>query len=138
MTFLRNATPGADVDRFSYGTAPELVVNRRLGWTDEVATKASDVYAFGVLMWEVSAQFSSGPYSPLNKGLIIRHSRVKPHSRINQRSQGLSPCGRDVGRLAPVIPNFLDVFGGRFKSPGGPTLPNGLRSPRWFSEWKSP
>lgn len=46
--------PGVDVDRFFHGAAPELVDPQRFRLTDTGATPASDVYAFGVLTWEVS------------------------------------------------------------------------------------
>lgn len=45
--------PGVDIDRSFYGAAPELVYPQRFGLTDSGATKESDVYAFGVLAWEV-------------------------------------------------------------------------------------
>jgi len=50
---LPPATPTVDVDRFFHGAAPELVDPRRFGLTDTGATKDSDMYAFGVLTWEV-------------------------------------------------------------------------------------
>ena len=46
--------PGVDIDRFFHGAAPELVDPQRFRLTDTGATTASDVYAFGVLAWEVS------------------------------------------------------------------------------------
>lgn len=48
------AVSGVDVDRFFHGAAPELVNPRRSRLSDARATQASDVYAFGVLTWEVS------------------------------------------------------------------------------------
>ena len=51
---LSPATPGIDIDRFFYGAAPELIEHQRFGLTDTGATKATDVFAFGVLAWEVS------------------------------------------------------------------------------------
>ena len=47
-------TPAVDVDRFFYGAAPELVDPQRFQSTDAGVTTASDMYAFGVLAWEVS------------------------------------------------------------------------------------
>ena len=43
-----------DVDRFFHGAAPELVDPQRFRMTSAGATMATDVYAFGVLAWEVS------------------------------------------------------------------------------------
>lgn len=40
-------------DRFFHGAAPELVDPQRLGLNETGTTKASDMYAFGVLAWEV-------------------------------------------------------------------------------------
>jgi len=45
-------------DGFFHGTAPELVDPPRFGLTDAGTTKASDVYAFGVLAWEVGPTLS--------------------------------------------------------------------------------
>ena len=46
-----------DVDRSFHGAAPELIDPQRFRLTDSGATMASDVYAFGVLAWEVSCEF---------------------------------------------------------------------------------
>lgn len=54
VSFLSSPVPGVDVDRFFHGTAPELVDPQRFGLTDTRTTKESDVYAFGVMAWEVS------------------------------------------------------------------------------------
>ena len=51
---LPSTMPGVDIDRFFHGAAPELVDPQRFRLTDTGATTASDVYAFGVLAWEVS------------------------------------------------------------------------------------
>ena len=51
---LPSTTPKVDVDRFFHGAAPELVHPQRFGLTDTGATNESDMYAFGVLAWEVS------------------------------------------------------------------------------------
>lgn len=47
-------TSGVDVDRLFYGAAPELI-DPQLGRAPEAGvTKASDMFAFSVLVWEVS------------------------------------------------------------------------------------
>jgi hypothetical protein len=46
--------PVVDIDRFFHGAAPELVYPQSSGLTDTGPTKESDMYAFGVLAWEVS------------------------------------------------------------------------------------
>lgn len=56
--FPLSPVPGVDIDRFFHGVAPELVDPESIGLSDTGATKASDVYAFGVLAWEVSLIFS--------------------------------------------------------------------------------
>jgi serine/threonine protein kinase len=57
VALLSSPMPGVDIDRLFHGAAPELVASRRFGSPDTGATKASDVYAFGVLSWEVSIEF---------------------------------------------------------------------------------
>jgi len=49
-----SAVPRVDVDRFFPGAAPELIDPQRFRLTDTGTTKASDIYAFGVLAREVS------------------------------------------------------------------------------------
>ena len=44
----------SNIDRFFHGVAPELVDPPHI-LTDAGTTKASDMYAFGVLAWEVSS-----------------------------------------------------------------------------------
>ena len=43
-----------DVDRFFHGAAPELIDPQRFGFVGTEITKASDIYALGVIAWEVS------------------------------------------------------------------------------------
>ena len=51
---IPSAVSGVDVDTSFHGAAPELVDPQRFRSTNSRATTASDVYAFGVLTWEVS------------------------------------------------------------------------------------
>ena len=78
---LLPATPGADIDRFSHGAAPELIDPQRFGLTDTGTTKASDVYAFSVLTWEVSQVSDNLAGSVLNRvGFFLRFSLDGFHS----------------------------------------------------------
>ena len=47
---------GVDIDRFFHGTTPELADHEHFGLSTAGATKASNVYAFRVLAWEVSVE----------------------------------------------------------------------------------
>ena len=49
-----SAVRRVDVDRFFPSAAPELIYPQCFRLTNTGATKASDIYAFGVLTWEVS------------------------------------------------------------------------------------
>jgi hypothetical protein len=49
-----SAVSRVDVDSFFHGAAPELIEPQRFRLINTVATTASDVYAFGVLAFEVS------------------------------------------------------------------------------------
>ena len=52
--FIPSSTPAAGVDRFFHGAVPELVDPQRFQLASTGITTASDMYAFGVLAWEVS------------------------------------------------------------------------------------
>ena len=51
------AMPTTDIDRSFHGAAPERIDPERWGLANVGATVTSDVYAFGVLTWEVRVQF---------------------------------------------------------------------------------
>ena len=51
---ISSTVPEVDIDTFFHGAAPELVDPRRFRLANARATTASDVYAFGVLAYEVS------------------------------------------------------------------------------------
>ena len=53
--------PRVDIDRLFHGAAPELVDPQHFGTSNAGATKASDVYAFAILSWEVSLELTIHP-----------------------------------------------------------------------------
>jgi len=59
VALVSSPVPGIDIDRFFHGAAPELVYPQRFGSSNTGATKASDMYAFAILSWEVSVQFAA-------------------------------------------------------------------------------
>lgn len=89
---LPSALPGVDIDRFSHGTAPELVDPRRLGLTDAKTTEASDVYSFGVLAWEVSPMFSFSWTRHLRGGFPLRFLPGGLHSPTKEGLQEFTQC----------------------------------------------
>lgn len=82
VAFL-SATPGVDINRFFRGAAPELADPRRFGLSNAGTTKASDMYAFGALAWEVS---------------LILDSVF--HGRITQQSEAFSQIFAGQARFA--------------------------------------
>jgi serine/threonine protein kinase len=86
VAFHRSPMPGVEIDRSFYGAAPELVNPQRFGLADGGATKESDVYAFGVLAWEVSPMLECLVGDLLNPARLSLGFR-RPGS-IPQREQG--------------------------------------------------
>ena len=80
--------PGVDIDRFFHGTAPELVDPQRFQLTDTGPTTASDVYAFGVLAWEVSRE-------------LVFFFWINSQTRLYQVFAGHAPFS-DEGKVAGV------------------------------------
>jgi len=67
--------PSTDVDRVFHGAAPELTVPQRFRFGGTEVTKASDVYAFGVVAWEVSrACMNSSEQSTERDWITLRFS----------------------------------------------------------------
>ena len=58
---ISSPMPGVDIDRFFHGAAPELANPQGHGSSNTGATKASDMYAFGILSWEVGVEFATCP-----------------------------------------------------------------------------
>ena len=56
---------GVDIDRFFHGAAPELIDPQRFGSIDAESTKASDIYAFGIIAWQVSRLHADSPGNAL-------------------------------------------------------------------------
>jgi len=50
---IPSTMPGVDVDR-SFDTVPELIDPQCFGLSDTECTMANDIYAFGIIAWEVS------------------------------------------------------------------------------------
>ena len=78
--------PWIDVDQFFHSAAPELIDPQRFGFSGTEITKASDIYAFGVIAWEVSGVRVN--YSGQNTdrdGNILRFSLDGFHSPISTR-----------------------------------------------------
>ena len=72
VALISSPMPGVDIDRFFHGAAPELVNRQRSESSNTGATKASDVYAFGVLSWEVSAELAARPDNSLNEMIYLQ------------------------------------------------------------------
>lgn len=91
--YVRTACPGTaftsfttsrmDVDRFSHGPKPKLINPRRFGSVNIEITKASDIYAFGVIAWEVSRLYANSSGQNTKRiGIILRFSLGESHSPI--------------------------------------------------------
>ena len=94
VAFLLSAMPGVDIDRFFRGAAPELIDPQRFGLAGGGATKASDVYAFGVLAWEVSSILGCPMGEPLTDGVTfyLRFSLDELHFPMRVRLRGSTRC----------------------------------------------
>ena len=110
VALLPSDTPVVNVDKFFYGAAPELVEPERFRLIGTGATKASDVYAFGVLAWEVSTDIIVSPTTH-RTGLTARHSLGKSRSPTSSMSREPSPCGKDIARLDLITPKLQVVCG---------------------------
>ena len=86
---IPSTMPGVDIDRFFQGAAPELVDPQRFGFVCAEHTKASDVYAFGIIAWEVSRVYMnpSGRNRKCN-GIILRVLPGEFHSTTRARLLG--------------------------------------------------
>ncbi|KAF9778025.1 kinase-like domain-containing protein [Thelephora terrestris] len=79
---LPSAPPGMDIDRSFHGAAPELIEHQYGGMTESGATKFTDVFAFGVLAWEVFAgrvPFSDRPKVAGVVSMWKGHRPDRPH-----------------------------------------------------------
>lgn len=88
---IPSVAPPISVDRFFHGTAPELVNPQRFRLTNTGVTKATDMYAFGTLAWEVSGGGINTSGRVLRWG-EARFSPDKLHSLTGTRLQGCIRC----------------------------------------------
>ena len=51
---IPSTMPGVDVDRISYGAVPESIDPQCFAFVGTESAMANDVYAFGIIAWEVS------------------------------------------------------------------------------------
>jgi hypothetical protein len=86
-TSIPSTTPRVEVDRFFHGAAPELIEPRRFRLTNTGATTASDVYAFGVLAFEVSREHVHVSNSQTKRDLDLCWTSSIP--RQGQRRRGV-------------------------------------------------
>jgi len=89
---LPSSTPRVDVDRFFHGAAPELVDPGSFGLTDTGATKDSDMYAFGVLAFEVGLTLQRLNDQSLNGVGPLRFFPGVLHSPKKAWLQGSTRC----------------------------------------------
>jgi len=86
-------SPWVDVDRSFHGAAPELIDPQRFGFVGAEVTKASDIYAFGVIAWEVSrTHVNTSGRNTDRDGIILRYSLDEFSSPIETRLQGCIRC----------------------------------------------
>ena len=64
--FTLSTMQAVHVDQSFHAVAPELINPQRWGLADAGVTSASDVYAFGVLAWEVRVKSATSPDKRLN------------------------------------------------------------------------
>ena len=86
------AIPTTDIDRAFHGAAPELIDPERWGLADAGATMASDVYAFGVLTWEVGNQIHGFGKRLNGMRFVARFSPEGSRFRMKSSSRGFIQC----------------------------------------------
>ena len=94
VAFPLSAMSGFDsnINRFFHGVAPELVDPPHT-LTNAGTTKASDMYAFGVLTWEVGPMFGvSWTRYSMKSDFLQRFSLGKFHSPTRVGLQGSVLC----------------------------------------------
>jgi len=91
--FALPTTLAVDAHLSFHGTAPELIDPQRWGLHNTEAITASDVYAFGVLAWEVRMELVASLGKLLNEmEFIVRFSPGELHFLTRGLSQGLIRC----------------------------------------------
>ena len=96
---------GVDIDRFFHGAAPELIDPQRFGFVDTGSTKESDIYAFGIIAWQVSRLDSNS--SGKHDEMISRSSLNGFHFPMRARSQGCVRCWRVTDLVDLITLSFL-------------------------------
>ena len=104
VTSIPSAAPRVEVDTFFHGAAPELIDPQRFRLTNARATAATDVYAFGVLAFEVSEGLLVFEFS--SKMDQVFAGRVPFHDKGNAAGVYSMFEGRRPGR--PVHPELTD------------------------------
>lgn len=74
-----------DTERLFCGIAPELINPDAFGFAHARTTKATDMFAFGMLAWEVSRTFVCLPISGCSSD--PRSSPESPRSLVGRRPQ---------------------------------------------------
>lgn len=111
--------PGVDVDRSFDGAALELVDPQHFGLTDTGTTEDSNMYAIGVLAWEVSPTLRRLDDQLLGlKGPFLRFLLGELHSPNMVGSWGSTQWSTVVSRSIQATHNYMIACEGRSRDAG--------------------